>query len=429
DLSGPVLRIALPALLSTALAACSGGSAGLPLSSAGPLRLFVGQHVVGHSCGEPRDIPSGQAVCESFELADLRSNDAAYGYGPAELVSAYRVPTARGSGALVAIVIAYGYRSVDRDLAQYRSHFKLPACTTSDGCLKIVGQTGGPPPAELKVPKTHSLQWQMEGQLDLDMVSAICPKCRILLVEAQSPSNSSLYAAESTANRLGAVVISNSWGSSPETEASNAHFSGPGSTYVAGAGDWGGGLADYIDPSLPGGPAQPCTFSNVVCVGGTTLKKDSSARGWSEVVWNEEDLSTGSACSLLVKKPAWQTDKGCRMRSGADLSAVAGAPNGVASYYSQDGSNPNAWLSFDGTSVATPIIAAMIALAGNGATDNIPKSIWMHGQTGDLFDVTRGTNISKNTGPCASKVSYICVAGPGYDGPTGWGTPNGIGAL
>ena len=117
------------------------------------------------------------------------------------------------------------------------------------------------------------------------------------------------------------------------------------------------------------------------------------------------------------------------MRSDADLSAVASGPDGVAAYYSMDGANRNAWLSFVGTSVATPIVAAMIAIAGNGATDNVPKFIWTHARAGNMFDVTRGSNVSKNTGPCASRVRYVCVAGPGYDGPTGWGTPNGIGAL
>ena len=184
-------RAAALGTLVMALAGCGAGSERTSqvvpaVSNADLLRLFLGQHVVGHSCAEPQEVPTGQAVCESLELADLRSNNAVYGYGPADLISAYRVPTARSNGVLVAITIAYGYKSVESDLAQYRSHFNLPPCKSSNGCLKIVGQTGGAPPAELKVPKTYSLQWQMEGQLDLDMVSAICPKCHLLLVEANS---------------------------------------------------------------------------------------------------------------------------------------------------------------------------------------------------------------------------------------------------
>ncbi|MBV8491005.1 MAG: hypothetical protein JO199_10805, partial [Candidatus Eremiobacteraeota bacterium] len=214
-----------------------------------------------------------------------------------------------------------------------------------------------------------------------------------------------------------------------ESQPGNGDF-GPGHTFVASAGDEGGGT------SGGGGPEQPCTFAMVVCVGGTALTQDASARGWNEVVWNNENIdqcgnhysqpcgATGSACSNLVSKPAWQNDVGCRMRSAADISAVAAVTTPLAVYHDRQ------WLTFGGTSAAAPIVAGMIGLAGNGKRANVNELIWKHGGGKSLNDVVSGSNLYGNvTGLCASPVKYICVARRGYDGPTGWGTPNGIGAL
>ena len=101
---------------------------------------------------------------------------------------AKRVQDLGRKGSLVAIVDAYGYPQASSDLASYRSYYGLPPCTTGNQCLKVRNQVGG-----MKLPKADQ-GWDSEQALDLDMVSAMCPKCKILLVEANSNYTSDLYA-------------------------------------------------------------------------------------------------------------------------------------------------------------------------------------------------------------------------------------------
>jgi len=328
------------------------------------------------------------------------SRNAVSGYGPADLQSAYKLPSAsNGSGQTVAIVDAYNDPNAENDLGVYRSNFGLSACTTANGCFKKVNQNG----STSSLPRNNS-GWSQEISLDLDMASAICPNCHILLVEARSATNSNLATAVNTAVNLGAQVVSNSYGGG-ETGSSNSAYDHPGHMIVASAGDSGTGAQ------------QPCSYSTVVCVGGTALTRASNSRGWSETAWT----SSGSGCSSLVAKPSWQHDSGCTKRSESDVSAVADPNTGVAVYDSYSSGGVSGWLVFGGTSVSSPIIASVYALAGNAASQNYAQNIW-NGAGANLNDVTSGSN-----GSCS--ISYICNAGTGYDGPTGWGTPNGIGAF
>jgi hypothetical protein len=129
------------------------------------------------------------------------------GYTPANLRSAYKVAGTGSSSTLVAIVDAFGYPNAERDLAVYRSQFGLPACTTANGCFKKVNQNGvqgSYPPA--------NKGWSQESALDLDMVSAMCPNCSIILVEANTNGFLDLALSVNTAAAMGAHVISNSYG-------------------------------------------------------------------------------------------------------------------------------------------------------------------------------------------------------------------------
>ena len=130
------------------------------------------------------------------------------GYAPSDLQSAYRLPNAppQGGGETVAVVTAYDDPNAESDLATYRSQYGLPACTTANGCFKKVNQTGG-----TTYPGTRR-GWAGEISLDLDMVSAICPSCHILLVEANSTAITDLGTAVNAAVTLGADVVDNSYG-------------------------------------------------------------------------------------------------------------------------------------------------------------------------------------------------------------------------
>jgi hypothetical protein len=317
-------------------------------------------------------------------------------YDPAYLQSAYNAPSlTKGTGETVAVVDAYDAPKAESDLAAYRSRFGLPACTTANGCFEKIDENGG-----TNYP-AYNHDWAEEISLDVDMVSALCPNCRILLVEAASANMSDLGAAVNEAVVLGADVVSNSYGSSEwsgETAADAAFYDHPGIAIVASAGDYGYGV-EY-----------PAASPDVIAVGGTSLVQttNTGTRNGSETVWS----GTGSGCSAMEPKPAWQTDTGCSNRTVSDVSAVADPSTGVWVY---DSSGPG-WSVFGGTSVAAPIISAMYALAGNPATtDNVSSYPYVHATA--FNDVLLGTN-----GSCGA--SYLCNGAVGYDGPTGLGTPN-----
>ena len=328
------------------------------------------------------------------------------GYGPSDLQSAYKLPSSTaGAGQTIAVVDAYNDPTAVSDLATYRSSWGEPACNTSTeaGCLSVVNQNGAASP----LPKAAgSTGWDVEESLDVDMASAICPKCHIYLVEAKTPSNANLGTSVNSAVTLGADYVSNSYGGSEtSTEASldTKYYKHAGVAVVASAGDSGYGVS------------YPAASQYVTAAGGTTLNKASgTTRGWTETVWN----GSGSGCSKFEAKPSWQTDTGCSKRTDNDVAAVANPNTGVAIYdtYSEGG-----WLEVGGTSVSSPILASVFALAGTPAAGTFPSS-YPYAHTSDLFDVTSGSN-----GSCSP--AYLCHGETGYDGPTGWGTPNGTGAF
>jgi hypothetical protein len=313
------------------------------------------------------------------------------GLGPAELRAAYDLPKSSASPT-VAIVDAYDDPSAEADLAVYRKQFGLPACTAKNGCFRKVGQTGT---STLPDPDGG---WAQEIALDLDMVSAACPSCRILLVEANSESMSDLGAAIDTAAKLGAAAISNSWGGgeTPTDTSFNKHLSHKGVLITASSGDDGFGVE------------FPAASPDVLAVGGTRLVKSSSARGWAESAWS----GAGSGCSQFQAKPRWQTDASCSKRTVADVSAVADPATGVAVYVSSG--DAGGWNVFGGTSVASPLIAAIFALTG--ASGQGPG--FAYAQPKAFHDVRSGKN-----GSCSA--AYLCAGHSGYDGPTGVGTPDG----
>ena len=325
------------------------------------------------------------------------------GFDPSQLQSAYALPapaSGAGSGMTVAVVDYSDHAGAEADLATYRSQFGLSPCTTANGCFRKIDENGGTSYSSYPVDPG----WGGEIALDIEMVSAICPNCHILLVEAQSASLVDVGTAENTAVSQGAKFITNSYGAPEtfgETSADNLYFNHPGVAITVSTGDSGYGVE------------FPASSQHVTAVGGTSLSTASNARGWTETAWN----LAGSGCSSQESKPAWQQDASCSKRTVADVAAVADAATGVAVYSSPDGG----WVQFGGTSVASPIIAGVYALAGAPAAGTYPSS-YLYSQTGQLNDVTSGSN-----GSCSGL--YLCTAGVGYDGPTGLGTPNGTGAF
>jgi subtilase family serine protease len=323
------------------------------------------------------------------------------GLGPSDIQSAYKLGSG-GSGQTVGIVDANDDPNAESDLAAYRSQFGLPACTSDSGCFKKVNEKGQASPLP-----AGDTGWAGEISLDVDMVSAACPSCHILLVEADSATIEDLGQSVNTAVTLGAKYVSNSYGateSGTETSSDSQYFSHPGVAVTASTGDSGYG-ASY-----------PATGAGVTAVGGTSLTKDSSSRGWTEAAWS----GAGSGCSTDVAKPSFQSGvtTGCDKRGEADVSAVADPNTGVAVYQTYGGTG---WAVYGGTSASSPIIASVYALAGAPGASDSPNS-YPYAHASSLFDVTSGSN-----GSCSASVQ--CKAGTGWDGPTGLGTPNGTAAF
>jgi hypothetical protein len=339
-------------------------------------------------------VGNGYARCQSWIRTDVRGlvrKNTPSGYAPSDLQTAYGLTSFSGSngkGLTVAIVDAFVDPNAAKDLAVYRAQYGLPACAGSNGCFstKAFGSRA-------------DAGWAEEESLDVDMVSAICPNCKILLVEAASNSLAALVTAEKYATAH-ANYVSNSWSGNEGTQKYDASFNVSGTAITAATGDNGHNSTAQWPAILP----------SVIAVGGTSL---TNVNPRTESAWS----GAGSGCSKIYAKPSFQSglSTGCSLRAQADTSAVANPNTGVAVY---DTYRESGWLVFGGTSVATPIIASVYALAGTGANNN---NTYLYGHATSLNDVTSGSD-----GSCGAP---MCTSGKGWDGPTGLGTPNGIGAF
>lgn len=350
----------------------------------------------------------GTPAAAALPLASSTPSSA--GLAPLDLQTAYQLAVALpGATPTVAIVDAYDNPNAESDLAAYRANYNIPPCTTAKGCFHKINQSGVAITSR-NAPRGNT-GWGQEIDLDIQMVSAACPSCKITLVEAKDNSFLNLGAAVNAAVTSGANAVSNSYGGSEfpdETStAYNDYSKHTGVAITASTGDSGFGVQ------------FPAASPNVTAVGGTTLLLDGSRRRYSETAWS----GAGSGCSAYVAKPSWQTSVGtCSTRMVADVSAVADPATGVSVYDSFGSSRGRNWYLFGGTSVASPIIASVYALNGNTNSINDARGLYTAGAS--LFDVTIGSN-----GVCASANAPLCTAGVGWDGPSGLGTPMGTSAF
>lgn len=347
--------------------------------------------------------PAGFARCfaQYVQAAPgMATADAAQPVTPGDIRSAYRLNVADGAGRTVAIVDAFDNPKAERDLARFRARYSLPPCTTANGCFHKVNASG----ADAPLPQPDR-GWGVEIALDLDAVSSACPRCHILLVEGGNNSFLSLARAADTAVALGADVVSNSYGADEFAGMHRfaGHYQHPGVPIIASTGDFGFGAAAF-----------PAVMRTTIAVGGTRLvTAPGTPRGWAETAWS----GAGSGCSAYIPKPAWQHDRHCLMRTVADISADAAPATGLIV---EDSFGFPGELLVGGTSLAAPLIAAMIAQSADPSTMSDASSIYAH--SAQFNDVVGGRN-----GWCGG--DYLCTAVHGYDAPTGIGTPNGVGGL
>jgi subtilase family serine protease len=368
------------------------------------------------------------AHCHAFVYTDERGvplvqpqTPLAGSYGPTQFHVGYNLPCSVGGtseqavcpqpssfgGQTIGIVDAYNDPTIQSDLNTYDTQYGLPTCTTSNGCFTIVNQNGNPSP----LPTTNA-GWALEISLDVETAHEICQTCKILLVEASSSSFTSIFTAENTAARLGASEISNSYGGSEfrgETSY-DSYYNYPGVAVTVSSGDNGYGV-EY-----------PAASPYVVAVGGTTLNLNSDNTYNSESAWS----AGGSGCSAYEKANSWQTSVAdwsqtrCSSKRGvADVSADADPNTGAAVYDSTPYFGESGWFQVGGTSLSSPLIAGVFALAGGvGSSTNAQQVPYLKFTSSNSHDVTSGSN-----GFCRGTI--MCIAVVGYDGPTGLGTPNG----
>lgn len=341
------------------------------------------------------------ARCFATYRPDVAPDASPGGLWPRDIVSAYALPTSKGSGQTVAIVDAYDNPKAESDLAAYRKKFGLPACTTGNHCFRKVNQRGVAKPLPPGDP-----DWAVETSLDLDSVSAACPKCKILLVEADSDDLGALGASVNMAVKLGSKIVSNSYGATEFNGVSaygKRYYTHAKVAIVVSSGDESFGPANF-----------PAAWQRSISVGGTTLRHSTS--GWKETAWS----GAGSGCSAYIAKPPWQVDKHCLMRTVADVCAVADPETGLAVYDTYGLGPDDGWIQVGGTSLAAPLIAGMIGLAGNATA--LGNAAFLYARKSQFRDVVGGSN-----GSCGR--DYLCTAVRGYDAPTGLGTPHGVGGL
>jgi hypothetical protein len=419
----------------------------------------------------------------SVPLAAPSPGAGAFGLRPQDLHAAYDLPASVSSAQTVALVDAYNDPNAEADLKAYDEEFALPACTAGNGCFKQVNQNGET--GNLPFPKTtkelesarkgtraqreeaeEATGWGLEISLDIEVAHATCESCEVLLVEAGVPSYEDLETAERSAAALGAGEVSNSWagpevGETPELESASP-FDHKGIVITAAAGDEG-----YLDwgaeaASERGYVGFPASSPHVVAVGGTRLSLGAGSAWAGETVWNG-DGATGGGCSVVFTAQPWQqslsnwSGVGCgTKRAVADVSADADPYTGVAvhdtspecEYRYEEAKVKHVlyWCTIGGTSVSSPLIASVFALAGGASKVEYPAKTLYENEAkspGVLHDVTTGSNgectkpftetglsgctSMEESKSCASKA--ICLAGAGYDGPTGVGTPDGIAAF
>ncbi len=388
------------------------------------------------------------------------------GLTPEELAMAYGYnPAAGGSGQTIALVDAYDDPKIESDLATFDTEYGIAQCTKANGCFTKVSQSG----SATVLPVHDKSGWSVEIALDVEMAHSACPNCKILLVEANNESFKNLAAAVGEAVSLKATEVSNSYGG-PEGQLGSAErgaYKHSGVVIAAATGD--SGYDDWTRYSNEGEPVAaeqpdaPASLPSVVAVGGTTLELNAVGKRASERVWNgngvEDDGefaegATGGGCSTLFAAEPWQqatpgyAATGCAgKRVAADVSAVADPNTGFDIYDSyncgpacEEFGGGEGWLTIGGTSVSTPLISSLYALAGGGHGVEYPSlTLYGHlGESSSLFDVTEGGNGYCDDGGLACGANELeeatvdcegttaCNAAPGFDGPSGVGAPNSL---
>jgi subtilase family serine protease len=443
-------------------------------------------------------VPKGTHGAKAY-VSPAYSVGPAGGYTPADLATAYGINPASSTGGsqTVAIVDAYNDPHALTELNAFDAHYGLPSETATS--FRKVNQFGNATPLP-----TNDAGWAGEIALDLQAVRAVCNHCKILLVEGNSASNADLATAVNTAARMHATEISNSYGGPENPNAPSslaAAYDHPGIVVTASTGDHGWYDWDFANDAPNGesdnAPNTPAAYPTVVAVGGTALQLNSDGSRAQEQVWNEngpdDDVglmafigwngdqgASGGGCSFVYQAPSWQAGVAGYGNTGCGTNRLAGDVAADADPFTGfDVNIAGSWTTIGGTSLASPLIAGMWALAGGAGGVSYPgRSLYdhFHWTPSSLYDVQIGGNAfcdgdtaancsavleSETTPPTGNPNNLLngntvytngwaglldcgynydgtegtiaantqCNATTGYDGPSGVGTPNGVNAF
>jgi subtilase family serine protease len=387
--------------------------------------------------GENAAATAAVALATYYTPAQIR---AAYGLDKLAAVNASNQGAYQGSGQTIAIINAFHNPHIANDLAVFNQTFGLPGCSVQtvgtaatlplaraaagSGCSFSVVYATASGTIATQAPAVDA-NWKTESSLDVEWAHAIAPMARVILIEAASAGRADLLGAIALAGKLGANVVSMSFGSAEYDGQStyDSAFSAPGVTYVAASGDNGRGVS------------WPAVSAQVLAVGGSTLAYSGGTR--SETAW----LGSGGGISNYSAAPAWQTTLTVMATNGKvgtptrravpDVAFNANPNSGQMLYITPTAATDTGWHIAGGTSIGTPQWAGMIAIAnavrtkaGKPALGSLAAPLYKSVAAGgtyaaSLLDVTQGSN-----GNCLG-----CGATSGYDLVTGLGTPNGAGAV
>jgi subtilase family serine protease len=350
------------------------------------------------------------------------------GYGPADFAAAYNLPAAStGQAGTIAILDEGAFPTLEADLAVYRAQYGLPACTTANGCFTQVNEHGGAPLAAgtTQNQKLFDEEVGVETTLDVDMASAACPDCHILEITVNRDINATndqaaldFGVAMNTAAKLGASSASVSYQFAPDATldlgAAARDFFHPGLAITASSGDGGyEGAPDGWPQNLP----------TVTSVGGTSLfSTPGVGNGYTQTAWDGSGSGCASDLPPALGQPTSVSNACGGHRADSDVSADADPTTGAAVYddYAPFSGDPNNWIDVGGTSESSPFIAGIYARGGDLAQVEGPNTLYADPASA-FQDVTIGENFPPNSG-----CTVLCNSGPGWDGPTGLGTPNGL---
>ncbi|WP_020499024.1 S53 family peptidase [Sciscionella marina] len=442
-LAGTAVAAPVPVPVSALAHAVRAGTLGLDHGITDACTVRYRGRLLNLGCG-------AKLVTSARDSASPLSTAAPAGYGPGELAKAYHLPSG-GSANTVAIVGVGAYPSLESDLAHYRQQYGLPECTTANGCLTVTDYHGGPALASNDANAPIERSYATETALDLDMASAACPGCKIRMVQIPTDILKLLGAilngfSVPLANDFGTAV---NYAASHGAGAVSMSYGLPNG--ILGAGEMNGGapakalnhtgmavLAASGDGGYTGTDQRwPQELPWVTSVGGTTLKTGDGGKTYTQQAWGGmfkgKWVGAGSGCNNAtdpaVGQPASVSTHCSGHRAASDVSAVADPTTGVAVYdtFVPDGSKPG-WLVAGGTSAASPFIAGLYARGGHIDGVHGPNTMYTAPKSA-ITDVTGGSNAEQGASACRQYGAELCTGAAGWDGPTGAGIPNGLGAF